>query len=216
MDRGEMRLEALSAWYDDEPLPDESFADLEIDEVVHDAAAREACATFAVIGAALRGEPLSHPKDGFVDTVLARIATVEKDRAGVTQPPAEALTALPPAPPMTQPARNDVRWSWGAVAAAVVAAVVIALLALPVPEGKGGVVPGVAQRSPLFGGPAGPLAVSGRAPSSLSHDSGGAITRVAVSHSPYYILAHSPTQPVGGWPYRAESSAAPLTARSNR
>jgi negative regulator of sigma E activity len=168
-----------------------------------------------VIGAALRGEPLSHPNDGFVDAVLARIATVEKDRAGAAQPPAEALTALPPAPPMTQPARNDARWSWGAVAAAVVAAVVVALLALPAPEGKGGAVPGVAQRSPLLGS-AGPLAVSGRAPSSSSYDSGGAITRVAVSHSPYYILAHSPTQPVGGWSYRAESSAAPLTARSNR
>jgi len=208
MDRLNGNEEVLSAWFDDESA--EPATDLDLEAILRDPNTRSTWGTYALIGAALRGEPLATLSDGFVAAVLQRIA-----EPGSEAPPQRELARLADAAggdgttPVT--AANDAWWRWSAVAATLVAVVVTGVLALQSPREAGVRVAeremalraeSVAFAPAAMGGqrrlPTLPMGVRSVV---VAADAG--VQPVRFTSAPFYMLAHNPAQPMGGVTVRA-------------
>ncbi len=189
--------EAVSAWYDGEPVPEwEAMRDA----ALADPTTRERWGTYALIGAALRGEVLRLPNDGFVDALLTRLANEVPEATASSKVHKQPTSSNEP-----MVAANDPYWQWGVVAALVIAVVVGWFLAVPPspPRPMTALVPSRSEgaKTALLLGPS---------------QTNGSLRPVVLggttSTGPIYLSVHNPLQPARSWPQRRDGSLRPAVS----
>jgi hypothetical protein len=195
-------VEAVSAWYDGESVPEwEAMRDA----ALADPATRERWGTYALIGAALRGEALRLPNDGFVDALLMRLANEVPEATASSKVPEQPTSGNEP-----MVAANDPYWQWGAVAALVIAVAVGWFIAAPpsLPLPMTALAPSRSDGAKMA-----PLLGLSQASGSLRPVASGGSTNTG----PIYLSVHNPLQPVHGWPQRRDGSLRPaVSERAHR
>lgn len=183
--------EELSAWFDGEVSFEASRQRL----VLSDPVLRQRWGTYALIGAALRGEALSLPNDGFVDRLLERLAA---EMPPTTEQAGEVPQWTVNASSFSdQPAANAPRWrGWGVAAAVAFLGLGLWWVGASLP----GSVPPVAH-SVSVSAPAGGLS------DPIGRNNVQPVGRVASRQgAPWYVSVHHPLQPaqqVGSSRYRS-------------